>query len=194
MQLCRALQLHNGETEMKLCGLDFETANSCSGSICAVGVAMLEDGVTVERREYLVKPHKSLDYMSRFCRDVHGISYGDLRESPEFPEIWHNIKRLLLSSDCVVIHNASFDLRHLHNALSLYKIPSVSFDYVCSLQLCRYHFPEFRSHGLADMAEKFGITFQHHDALEDAETCAKITSQLEIPENFISRFEYVADM
>ena len=179
---------------MKLCGLDFETANSCSGSICAVGVAMLEDGVTIERREYLVKPHKSLDYMSRFCRDVHGISYGDLRESPEFPEIWHNIKRLLLSSDCVVIHNASFDLRHLHNALSLYKIPSVSFDYVCSLQLCRYHFPEFRRHGLADMAEKFGITFQHHDALEDAETCAKITSQLEIPENFISRFEYVADM
>jgi DNA polymerase III epsilon subunit-like protein len=40
------------------------------------------------------------------------------------------------------------------------------------------------------MAEKFGITFEHHDALEDAETCAKIASRLKIPENLISRFEY----
>ena len=175
---------------MKLCGLDFETANSCSGSICAIGAALLEDGVVLERREYLIKPHKSVDWMSKFCRDVHGISYEDLRESPEFSEVWQSVKQLLISADCVVIHNAPFDLRHLHNVLSLYNLPSVSFNYVCSLQLCRYHFPELPYHSLADMAEKFGITFQHHDALEDAETCAKIASQLEIPENFICRFEY----
>ena len=175
---------------MKLCGLDFETANSCPGSICAVGAALLEDGVVLERREYLVKPHKSVDYMSKFHRDVHGIAYEDLRESPEFPEIWQSVKQMLISADCVVIHNAPFDLHHLHNILSLYNLPSVSFDCICSLQLCRYHFPELPHHGLADMAEKFGITFQHHDALEDAETCAKIASQLEIPENFICQFEY----
>jgi len=178
---------------MKLCGLDFETANNCSGSICAVGAALLEDGVVLERREYLVKPHKSLDYISKFCRDIHGISYEDLRESPEFSEVWQSVKTMLTSADCVVIHNAPFDLRHLHKVLSLYSLPSVSFDYVCSLQLCRYHFPDLTSHGLADMAEHFGITFQHHDALEDAETCSKIASQLEIPENFISRFEYLSN-
>ena len=178
---------------MKLCGLDFETANSCSGSICAVGAALLEDGIVLERLEYLVKPHKSVDYMSKFCRDVHGISYDDLRKSPEFPEIWHNVKNLLHSADCVVIHNATFDLRHLRKVLELYSLPSVSFDYVCSVQLCRCRFPELPHHGLADMAEEFGITFQHHDALEDAETCAKIASQLEIPENFICQFEYPAN-
>ena len=97
---------------------------------------------------------------------------------------------MLISADCVVIHNAPFDLRHLHKVLEIYHLPSVSFDYVCSLQLCRYHFPDLTSHGLADMAEHFDITFQHHDALEDAETCAKIASQLEIPENLICRFEY----
>ena len=110
---------------MKLCGLDFETANNCSGSICAVGAALLEDGVVLERREYLVKPHKSLDYMSKFCRDVHGISYEDLRESPEFSEVWQSVKELLTSADCVVSHNAQFDLRHLHNVLALYNLPSV---------------------------------------------------------------------
>ena len=179
---------------MKLCGLDFETANNSNGSICSVGVAVVENGVVLERREYLVKPHKSVDYMSKFCRDVHGITYEDLRESPEFSEVWQSVKQLLISADCVAIHNAQFDLRHLCNILSLYNLPSVSFDYVCSLQLCRYHFPELPYHSLADMAEKFGITFQHHDALEDAETCAKIASQLEIPENFICRFEYLPNV
>ena len=183
----------NGKTEMKLCGLDFETANSCNGSICSVGVAIVENGEVLVRKEYLIKPHKSLDWMSKFCRDIHGISYEDLRESPEFSEIWQSVKTMLRTADCVVIHNAPFDLRHLQNILSLYHLPSVSFDYVCSLQLCRHHFPEAHSHSLNCMAERFGITFQHHDALEDAETCAKIASQLEIPENFICRFEYLQD-
>ena len=175
---------------MKLCGLDFETANSCNGSICSVGVAIVENGEVLERKEYLIKPLKSLDWMSIFCRDIHGITYDDLRESPEFSEVWHSVKTMLLAADCVVLHNAPFDLRHLRNILSLYNLPSVSFDYICSLQLCRYHFPEAHSHSLNCMSERFGITFQHHDALEDAETCAKIASQLEIPENFIYRFEY----
>ena len=176
---------------MKFCGLDFETANSGTGSICAAGAVLLENNTVLERREYLVKPHRSVDYMSKFCRDVHGIAYEDLRESPEFPEIWQYIKQLLIPADCVVIHNAPFDLSHLHKALALYDLPPFSFNYVCSLRLCRYHFPEHPRHGLAEMAAEFGITFCHHDALEDAETCAKIASRLEIPENFISRFEYI---
>ena len=49
---------------MKLCGLDFETANSCNGSICAVGAALFEDGIVLERMEHLIKPHKSMDYIS----------------------------------------------------------------------------------------------------------------------------------
>ena len=179
---------------MKLCGLDFETANSCNGSICSVGVAVVENGEVLERKEYLIKPHKSLDWMSKFCRDIHGITYEDLRESPEFSEVWQSVKQLLISADCVVIHNAPFDLRHLRNILSMYNLPSVSFDYICSLQLCRYLFPELPHHGLADMAERFGITFQHHDALEDAETCAKIVSQLGVPKNFIYRFEYLQNV
>ena len=158
---------------MKFCGLDFETANSCNGSICSVGVAVVENGEVLGRKEYLIKPHKSLDWMSKFCRDIHGITYEDLRESPEFPEIWQSVKTMLTSADCVVIHNAPFDLRHLHKVLEIYHLPSVSFDYVCSLKLCRLHFPEFPKHDLADVAEHFGIAFQHHDALEDAETCAK---------------------
>ena len=149
---------------MKLCGLDFETANFCNGSICAIGAALIENGVTTERLKYLIKPHKSMDYINHICQDVHGIAYEDLRESPEFPQIWQRVRQLLISADSVVIHNASFDLRHLRNVLEIYNLPSVSFHYLCSLKLCRHHLPELPGYGLADMAEHFVITFQHHDA------------------------------
>ena len=33
---------------MRLAGLDFETANNCAGSICAVGCGILQDGEEAE--------------------------------------------------------------------------------------------------------------------------------------------------
>ena len=42
----------------------------------------------------------------------------------------------------------------------------------------------------AAQSDYLSAAFQYHDALEDAETCAKIASQLKIPENLICRFEY----
>ena len=48
---------------MKLAGLDFETANGKSGSICAAGCAVLEDGIVVDRREWLICPHKGYRWM-----------------------------------------------------------------------------------------------------------------------------------
>ena len=49
---------------MKLCGLDFETANSSKGSICAAGAALVENGTVLECREYLVKPQ---EYQFKLC-------------------------------------------------------------------------------------------------------------------------------
>lgn len=73
---------------MRITGLDFETANRCSGSICSIGVAETEDGILTEKREWLIRPHKSMDYMNSHFTAIHGIGYYDLRECPEFPEVW----------------------------------------------------------------------------------------------------------
>ena len=83
---------------MKLTGLDFETANYRRGSICSVGCVVLEDGVVTEKREWLVRPHKSMDHVISACYRVHGISYYDLREAPEFPEIWQGVCTMLRST------------------------------------------------------------------------------------------------
>jgi DNA polymerase-3 subunit epsilon len=95
---------------------------------------------------------------------------------------------MLLSADCVVIHNASFDLKHLRCVLSIYNAPSVEFDYADSLTISRKLFPEMPSHSLDAMAERFDIIFKHHDALEDAFACASIVARTGIPDGCIHHF------
>lgn len=175
---------------MKLAGLDFETANPYHGSICSAGIAILEDGELKEQREFLIRPHKDLYWMLPAFTDVHGISYHDVKESPEFVEVWEVIKRMIQSADLVIIHNAAFDLRHLRMALALYQLPDFSFSYACSLALSRHFLPDLERHSLDAVAAHFGIEFEHHDALADAITCATIASKLTVPENFRKTFEY----
>ena len=163
---------------MRLAGLDFETANGCTGSICAAGCGILHDGEPGETREWLVRPHPTLDRMDPFCFRVHGISSDDLLNADEFPAIWPELRDMLLSADYVVIHNAPFDLGHLRAVLALYGLPPVRFPYVCSLAASRRALPELASHSLDCVAAYFDIRFRHHNALEDALACAKVLHEI----------------
>ena len=173
---------------MKLAGLDFETANDKNGSICAAGCAVLDNGVLTERKEWLVYPHIGYRWMCPDFTKIHGISYWDVCDCSEFDHIWPELQRMLLSADCVVIHYAPFDLRHLRSVLSLYELPPVEFDYTDSVDVSRKLFPEMPSHSLDAMAEHLGIVFQHHDALEDAMACASIIARTGIPEGYLRHF------
>ena len=173
---------------MKLAGLDFETANGRSGSICAAGCAVLEDGLVGERREWLVCPHKGYRWMRPDFTEIHGLTYWDVCHCSEFCHIWPELQEMLLGAECVVCHNASFDLGQLRSVLSLYDLPPVEFDYADSLEISRRLFPEMPSHRLNDVADHFGIRFRHHNALEDATACASIVAQTGIPEGCIRHF------
>ncbi|MBP5638004.1 MAG: 3'-5' exoribonuclease [Victivallales bacterium] len=173
---------------MKLAGLDFETANGKRGSICAAGCAIVDDTGVTESREWLVCPHKGYRWMRPDFTDIHGLNYWDVCNCMEFPAVWPELQRKLLEADCVVIHNAPFDLGHLRSVLELYELPPVEFDYVDSLAVSCRLFPEMESHSLDAMAERFGIVFRHHNALEDATACARLIVQMGIPEGFIQHF------
>lgn len=177
-----------------LAGLDFETSCSKCGSICQVGIALLnDDGTTVERREWLVRPHPSCADFSPFCTAVHGLTWKDVRLSPEFPEIWPDMLQCLSQADIVIAHNAAFDMRQLKAALTLYHIQhTVTFQYACTLCITRHLYPELPSHKLDAVADYFGHRFRHHDALEDAEACAFIASQTGIPDNYKRQFRFDA--
>lgn len=173
---------------MKLIGLDFETANGKSGSICSVGLALVEDGAVAETRYWLVKPHVSKRWMDPRCTDVHGLSWEDIKNAPEFTEVWPAMRDFILLGDCVVIHNATFDLRHLRAALALYALPAIQFPYLCSLKTSRKLLPNLSCHKLDVVAQHIGLSFKHHNALEDAAACAKIIAHIGLPDNQRSIF------
>lgn len=173
---------------MRLAGLDFETANRRSGSICAVGCALVEEGAVTGCREWLLCPHQGYRWMLPEFTAIHGLNYWDVKDCPEFPEIWPELAQMLLSADCVVIHNARFDLGHLRSVLGLYQLPAVAFHYADSLQLCRRQLPGMCSYSLDSVAARFGIAFHHHNALEDAAACALVTAQIGIPDESIGLF------
>jgi DNA polymerase-3 subunit epsilon len=126
--------------------------------------------------------------MNPYCTAVHRLTWEDIKNAPEFTEVWPAMRDFILQGDCVVIHNAVFDLRHLRAALALYTLPGIQFPYLCSLKTSRKALPDLGSHKLDVVAQHLGFTFKHHDALEDAIACAKIIAHVGVPEGSQNMF------
>ena len=175
---------------MLLAGLDFETANGRCGSICQAGIALLDDGVPIQRWEAFVRPRPGQCWISRYNYRVHGIGPESLRYAMEFHELWPEMLELLSRADCVVMHHAMFDLAQLRDNLHYYGLPPVSFPYMDSVYASRRAFPNLPNHQLDTVARVLNYPFRHHDALEDAEACAFILSQIGLPEDLWRTFQY----
>jgi len=154
---------------MNYTALDFETANPTRASICAIGLVRVENGKAVARVSQLIRPDSPFHYS---CTCVHGIDAFDVRTSPRFPDFWDNIKDFF--KDTVVAHNAAFDISCLRESLKFYGLEFPEFDYLCTLCISR-KVEKLPSHSLDALARHYGLeSFKHHDALEDARTCARI--------------------
>lgn len=150
--------------------LDFETANSSSSSVCAVGIVVVEEGQITKRITCLVNP---AERFSSFNISIHGIRPSDVAGEPEFPEVWEKI-RPYLENRLIIAHNASFDIGVLQAALRKYCLDIPDFKSDCSVKIARRTWHGLENYKLNTVASYLGITFQHHDAGEDALTCAKI--------------------
>ena len=73
---------------MKIVAIDFETANRSPLSACALGLAIFEDHELVESPYWLIKPPKGHGwFIEEWTEDIHGISWFDVRDKPEFSNI-----------------------------------------------------------------------------------------------------------
>ena len=151
--------------------IDFETANSSRSSACSIGLVFLDGEKEVESFYSLIKPADL--WFDSFNTSIHGITLKDVEESPEFDEVWDEISDYF-SDSCVIAHNASFDLSVLRHALDHYSIEYPSLPYTCSCNIARKAWPKLTNHKLNTVAEHLAITFDHHNALEDARAAALI--------------------
>lgn len=154
---------------MNFTAIDFETANRNRDSACSVAVVEVRDGKLYDSFYTLIRPPEMRFDANNIM--VHGIYPEDVRNQPTFADIWPEL-RARLAGKIVVAHNAPFDMGVLRACLETYHLPKPKFYYFCTVQMARRVWPQMMNHRLDTLANHFRIDFQHHNAMDDARTCA----------------------
>jgi len=157
---------------MNFVTLDFETANPERSSPCEIGLTFVRDGKIVGTKSWFIKPashHRFYD----FNVDIHGITYDTVRDSPEFNELWKEI-RPLIENQVVIAHNASFDLGVLRKTLELYDISYPTITYGCTVLFARSVWSGLPSYSLDNLCRLKNIPLEHHRAASDSKATAEL--------------------
>jgi DNA polymerase-3 subunit epsilon len=156
--------------------IDFDTSNHSDASICAAGLALFSNNQLQHTRYWLIRPPKGHGFFE--FTHVHGLTWFDVQDAPEFPAVAAELIPALLAADLVVAHNAAFDLRKLHGTLNHFGLPSPEYRHLCTLRLAQKGWPDLPNHQLGTLVSHIGHTFQHHHAQEDAEACGRVLLEM----------------
>ena len=156
--------------------IDFETANGKQSSICSLGIVIVEKGEIVDKIYHLVRPRPN--YYNWRNTEVHGLTYEDTINEPEFPEIWEKIKPKLEKLP-LVAHYSPFDEGCLKAVHGEYEMEYPKYKFYCTCRAARKAFPKLKNHQLHTVAAHVGFDLKnHHHALADAEACAEIAKRI----------------
>jgi DNA polymerase-3 subunit epsilon len=156
---------------MDFVAIDFETANQEPSSACSVGIVTVRGGNIADRWYRLIRP-RPFDF-DPFNVSIHGITDDMVANEPEFGELWPEMQARL-QGETVFAHYAAFDMRVLRAALDAFGTPYPALTFGCSRNAAKVAHPDLLSFSLPVVAEHLGITFEHHNALADAEACARV--------------------
>jgi DNA polymerase-3 subunit epsilon len=151
--------------------IDVETANENMASICQIGVVKYIDGKLTKEWTSLVDPE---DYFSFINIDIHGITEDHVSGSPVFPELVNKLRDFVNNTICV--SHTHFDRVSINQAINKYGLLGLDTTWLDSAKVARRTWKEFasRGYGLANVCNKIGYTFKHHNALEDAKASAQV--------------------
>jgi DNA polymerase III subunit epsilon len=144
--------------------LDFETATPDHNSICQVGIVVVRNGIITKKYSSLVKPPNN-EFAYHNIK-VHGIEPYMTENAPSFYEAWSEFSKFIIDQH-LVCHNASFDLVKLESSLNHYMIPVPNYSYSCTFEIFGGSLPQCCLESEIEFSN-------HHDALSDAEACAKL--------------------
>ena len=159
--------------------IDFETANYRPTSICSVGVVVVREGEIVERFHHFIRPRPNY-YTARFTNEIHGISRAQTDQCPHFPEVWSKVEPVIEGLP-LVAHNKMFDEGVLRKTFEAYDMDYPEYEFHCTYHAARRTLPKMMigNYRLPTVCEFLGIEFtNHHDALADAEGCARIAMKI----------------
>ncbi|RZT96372.1 exonuclease [Ancylomarina subtilis] len=150
---------------MKYLALDVETANADYSSICQIGIAEFENGKVINKWSSLINPES---YFDPFNISIHGIKESDVKNSPTFDTIYEEIRNRL--EEKITVHHMPFDRVALNRVCEEYQLPPIKTKWLDSAKITRRTWEQFayKGYGLKNIADFLDITFEHHDALQDA--------------------------
>lgn len=165
-------------TEMKdFAAIDFETANGRRTSVCSVGIVVVRGGEMIDSIYRLIRPRPN--FYSRFTTAIHGLTYDDTADEPDFAQVWQEVAPRIEGLP-LVAHNSPFDEGCLRAAFELYGMPYPGYTFHCTCRASRRIFgrslPNHQLHTVS-AACGFDLT-RHHHALADAEACAHIALKI----------------
>lgn len=159
------------EIEMDFTAIDFETANSARHSACQLAAVTVRGGQIVDQQCWLIRPRPF--YFHPMNIRVHGIEPEHVADQPEFCDCWSTISGYL-SGRCLIAHNAPFDIGVLLACLRFHELPVPALQFSCTRLVAKHTWTDRPAYGLKPLSNWLGISFRHHDALEDSVACAKI--------------------
>ena len=165
--------LHDFLTQTyRFVAVDVETANRQHSSICQVGLAMVAANGDIETISILVDPEQGFE---RFNVDLHGIDEATIKDAPNFKDVLQMLRPFLERH--TLVQHSNFDKQAFNAASKYYGVPEVRAQWIDSVQIARNAWPELKGnggHGLANLKIHLGLSFDHHDAEEDARAAAEV--------------------
>ncbi len=156
---------------MDFVALDVETANADMTSICQIGVASFSGASLVDEWSTLVDPETFFEPINV---SIHGINADAVQGAPVFSEVAEEVRRRT-NAKTVVTHT-HFDRTAIFQAFQKIGAAPIDCNWLDTARVARRAWTEFESagYGLANVCEKIGYEFNHHNALEDAKAAGQV--------------------
>jgi DNA polymerase-3 subunit epsilon len=163
---------------LSFAALDVETANRSRGSVCSIGIAVIEAGHLVAQHHMLCKPPETLHWFDGINVSIHGIRPEDVADQPTFAVRLQQTLEIVGDLP-VVAHNAAFDIGAIRTGCDADGVDWPTLNYACSLVMARRSSLGLLSYRLPLVCEALGVAQgQHHRADEDAAAAAMVVLAL----------------
>ncbi|KPQ26469.1 MAG: hypothetical protein HLUCCO06_16275 [Halomonas sp. HL-93] len=151
--------------------LDVETANHDRASICQVGIACVRPDNSIEKWVTLVDPRTREWVFS----ELHGIDSTMVQDAPTICAVLETLEPFLTGH--TIYQHSGFDRSAIRAACAALGRDEPAWDWQNSVSVARRAWPELRGndgHGLASLKTHLDLSFEHHDAGEDARAAAQV--------------------
>ena len=152
--------------------IDVETANRTRASICQIGLVIVRDGTISDAMSILVNPEEDFEPINT---SIHGIESRTVQGALTMPLIHPKLSEL--TDGTIMVSHSSFDRQALERATQKYGLATPQVRWLDSGRIARAAWPERYGRdgwNLKKIADDLGISFQHHEAGEDARVAALI--------------------